>query len=469
MAQYDFVTQMKGPVVNESLFVDAMSKGTQAGNTVPGTIQSIVSGAQQGVEFVQDVRAKEAQIGLAEAQTDAYAARAQQLASAEASILKQEQDRIKAKELEVKELDLERRSTLLQQRGTLDNLLKTNDAQGIINSFKTNSLSQLYNSDEAARKAATNLALNDPRVPAQDKEWLFNMDRVKSRLVEQEKNYAQYTKDYEDKLTSLSNTEDIKIATASLGKAKAEEIIDDVVFVPSSQYALSPEGGYAELDVTGNIKRIPGDPKGPKTYSIIDKKTGRILREDATNDSYVAYSDFINARDLIQGKYTKNKIEEEVITPNKSNKTPNIVLNSKDTPPVDYVAKLGVKPTVVEKAKPLIEQFETSIKAIYTPEAKVSAQKQAQLVARALSDAEFDESEALQTRFNIQAVAEHNGRLMATGNKDLEYMFAIDGKDLYYKTVGSMKYVSLLEKDIPEVKSKGQAMGNRLLEKLGAK
>lgn len=185
----DFFSSPNIPSHSVSLFVDSAAKGTAAGNSVPGVIESLVTGYNQGVETYQKQEINDQVIAQNQLKLE------QQQREAEIAKVQQEQ-----------QLELAKRSSDFM------GILANGTDQEKVDAVLGGDFADVLTSNPKLQETAlTSVATLDP-------------ERVKDyyRLMQTDKQLQKYTTDYSSDTKDLRKNEEYLLATTDMSKFLSE-------------------------------------------------------------------------------------------------------------------------------------------------------------------------------------------------------------------------------------------------------
>lgn len=450
MAGYP-VFQPQEPHIDISLFGDAAQAGTNVGKAIPSAISSIVSGAEQGINFAQEYQAKEAQI-------------------------KNEQAVAQINELKLKEAqDTETEQIQSTKSELIANTAKNNNAANI-ETQKADFYDELNNADPSQR-AKIVLGNKYAQLFAADKN-LYNQQleniyfdgnngidqNVRGRIgqalkIGKESTYRDHiAAQNENKLiestSDLYNEPLVAAAAEKLGTTP-EQVPYKMELVEHNKYQKLNGNLVPDIEAGGGWKIDPKyNPEISKnSWDAIDPSTGTIIDDsgsvnDKTRDKLRIYKQNVAT---VGGQYKLRGIQQ--VTADDGAEKPSVSAQKVDVPtlqessksikekditeqtnltPADKIAndlaqslKIDAK-ALRESARPTLEKLNSQITSYIkeplargNPSTLKEYNNTVQSLARHITDNQFENSEGLKTQYTDSQVANYNEELLGSFRQDL--------------------------------------------------
>jgi len=438
---YSIFSQMQGPVTSVSLYGDAATQGIAAGKAVPtpltAAIEGGLKGLQQGLAIqsqfqentirqntidrlpetnaIQDIQLKNnesiAQLNKTKAAIS-VATEAQQLEQAQTSL---DNDVSKQK------AELTNRNTVAAFKKRFDSSDPVAQADMVLGGNNTS----FFADNPKAYATYVDSVINNPDngVAAETKE---SLRRQRGRGIVS----SQYDKKQELAAIELQKLEPVfqnSPLTKRLTRASQysyNEMPQSVEIVKPGTYKL--KNGYRENNAVGQPLPGAGNIDKDSSWQVFDSKSGKLLDSFATNDDKALYDSIIGIRSLALGTMKTRALESYDRKPTSSQGQQPTPTTAQTTPSGDYwttVSKkiLEVPEATYAKVAPSMDILRSKIAAYSidpkfrgTPAGMKAIDDTAKIIARTISDSEFDSSPALQTQYTSSHVKDYNDSIAHT-------------------------------------------------------
>jgi len=454
---YNIFSQPQGPQIDVDLFGSAVAQGIQAGNQLPTPLTSAIRGVQEGVKLGQDYRQNEAQIDNAESVAKINGIKAQ--------IAEQTQ------QLQIEETEAEltaRRDQLLEtaalrkRKNEFLDVFKNSDPQQQAQMVLSGQYQDVFAADKDLYGQALQGVYANPNNGI-DENLRNNVGRILRVKGTQEyyDNYAKENLEQYDAALKDVRKSPLTAAIASQTNIPIEDLPNQVVFEPGGKYLVNPSTGKKVLDPETMEPQI--DPtwkeRNPNARLDVFAPDGtRLLswetdEKNVAGEGYVAYNTYKTQASYQNGRQKELAINQVLGADEPSGKSSFDQQSSQEGMQAEAITNedpfissikttFNVDDSVTQELTPSIKglqsklsRYANSASARTNPGVVASINSDLNVIARTISDKQYDSNPALKAKYTQADVDAYNKALADTfslGEETRPGVYSLrKGADLY--------------------------------------